>query len=154
MYLEILERIKKEHQKFNLQLQPPAKEESLAILQVLAHEKLCATIPAPYLNFLRITDGLDWDGLTIFATTTTLIVGYEDRWIQGVVEANLAYRDFSPMKDYVVFGEDGLLIFVYDLKKCEYQSRDRIALDVVDVFSSLEGLIAHALQRHLGGTQP
>lgn len=149
MYLETLERIKEEHQKFKLQLQPPGDEESLGILQELAHTKLCTTVHPPYLKFLRITNGLDWDGLTIFAATTTLIVGYEDRWIQGFVEANLAYRDFSPMNDFIVFGEDDLLIFVYDLKKCEYQTRDRIAMDVIDIFFSFEELILHALQRHL-----
>ena len=54
--------------------------------------------------FLRAQDGLNHNGLFIYASETVPFVGATDVMLQGIVEANLDWRD--SFRAYLIFGED------------------------------------------------
>ncbi|MBD2633716.1 MULTISPECIES: YrhA family protein [Aphanizomenon] len=88
-YHQLLETIAQEHQKFQQSMQPPCNPQKLIQLKEKVENQLNCTLPDGYIEFLSITNGLDWNGLLIFASETIPIVGYTDRKIPGFVDMNL-----------------------------------------------------------------
>ena len=148
-YKQILTEIAAAAKKYDLRLQPPCSPKVLGELQGRARKQLGNEVPNGYVAFLRQHDGLDWNGLAIYAGETVPIAGYTDRFIQGFIEANLDFRDNIDMKRLLVFGESGLDLYVCDVVSKKYSARDRVSLDVNESFDSFDEMLAAALRNHL-----
>jgi hypothetical protein len=146
MYQEVLQAIATEKQKYDLSLQPPCSAADLERLRDNSVQELQQDIPAGYEAFLQATNGLDWNGLQVFATHRTPIAGFTDRFIGGFVDENLRYRDFEPMKQFLVFAGDGTVLHVFDTVRAEYQVILAVGLTVLETASSFEELIQNALR--------
>lgn len=149
MYQELLERVAGEQRRFGDQSLPPCTDEQLRRLKLRAQEELGAELPAGYIDFLRRTNGLDWNGVVIYASETLPIPGYDDRFIEGVMEVNLSYRDNEWFQDRVVFGSDGMDIYTYEVTTGEYQIYDEVPHNLIETVSSFDELMARALTRSL-----
>src|SRR5262245_22781847 len=125
MYRTILDEIGEQMSEAGRQLQPPCPARSLEYLAGMVRAVFACPLPASYAEFLGGTDGLEWNGLMIYASATTPVSGSEQASIQGFVEANLLWRDYQPNEDFLIFGESGLSKYVYNLARSEYQIMDR-----------------------------
>jgi hypothetical protein len=94
-------------------------------------------------------DGLDWDGLVIYASKTTALADHSDRFIEGWIEANQGFRSNPLMKQLLVFGDSGVDLYVYEPAKRQYSARDRVSLDLNESFASFEEMLAAALKTRL-----
>ena|SRR5882724_6467960 len=144
MYQELLEEIAKELEGRGEDLQPPCSADSLKQLGDMAQAVLSCSIPEEYTEFLSMTNGLDWNGLVIYASATTPIVGLDDALIQGFVEANFLWRDYKPNENYLIFGESGLSKYVYNTARSEYQVIDRSSMGIVESVESFTVLLKRA----------
>ncbi len=149
MYQSLLQVIAGEMSRFGEQLQPPCSPRHLKDLQSSSNNALGHAVPEGYLDLLRLADGLDWNGLQIYASRRSPIVGYPDRIIEGFVEGNLAYRDFEPFNGFLIFAGDGVALYVYDITRNEYQAITAVGLTLLETAPSFESLIAKAIQGHL-----
>jgi hypothetical protein len=149
MYHDLLKQIESEMRRFGMALQPPCSSAQLETLRRKAVQHLGNTIPDAYIAFLIDANGLDWNGLVVYATERTPIVGYPDRFIEGFVEGNLSYRDYHPLKDYLIFAEDGVVLFTYRLSASEYQIVTTVGLSLLESFKTFDELMANALKGHL-----
>lgn len=148
-YHQLLETIAQEHQKFQQSMQPPCNPQKLIQLKEKVENQLNCTLPDGYIEFLSITNGLDWNGLLIFASETIPIVGYTDRKIPGFVDMNLLYRENEDCLDLLFFGESGIDSYVYCISAKQYQILDRVSLSLTETFDSFEMLIYEAFQCNL-----
>ena len=148
MYQTFLEEIARQMEEDGEQLQPACSPESLKQLASTAQTVFSRGLPTEYTNFLSITDGLDWNGLVIYASATTPMPGHDDEFIQGFIEANLLWRDYKPNENFLIFGESGLSKYVYNIAASEYQVIDRPSMDVIGSVASFDELIAEALKSH------
>ena len=130
-------------------MQPPCPTTAIQELREASRKHLSYSIPDEYAEFLSQTNGLVWNGLVIYASDRTPIVGYSDRFIEGFIDGNLGYRDFEPMKDYLVFADDGTSLYVYDIGEAAHRIILRVGLSIMESFTSFEILIAKALEEHL-----
>lgn len=146
MYRKLLEQIAKELGERGEELQPPCSPESLKQLTDMTQAMFSCTVPAEYTEFLRITNGLDWNGLVIYASATTPIVGVGEATIQGFVEANFLWRDYKPNENYLIFAESGLNKYAYNMATYDYQVIDRASMDLVKSTASFEGLVGEVLE--------
>lgn len=149
MWIELLEKIRVRFQSYGERMQSPATGVELAQLKSRVDAELAGCLPDEYLAFLRLVNGLDWNGLVVYATSRSLLHGYEDRYIEGFVEGNLNLRDFEPMKNYLVFAEDGTCLFAYSQADSEYQAITSVGLTKLDSFQTFGGLLTDALKAHL-----
>jgi hypothetical protein len=69
-YLERIAGMIKEYPGY--EFRPPCLKEGIEDLRERARSVLSLELPAEYLSFLRITDGLEWDGLLIYASKSAV----------------------------------------------------------------------------------
>ena len=149
MYESQLEAIRLDMAEDGEKMQPPCTEAAIEALDRRMREILGVPLSGAHAAFLRRADGIDYNGLVIYASERGSLEGYEDRTIDGVVEANLDLRSLEPMRRYLVIAESGTLLWVLDLETSTYRSVDRTTLDPHALHDSFESMLADALARHL-----
>jgi len=149
MYQQLLTRLRLAQATYGEQSQPPCPDERLARLRRRVRDELGADLPDEYAAFLREQDGLNHNGLFVYASEPTPIVGATGATIQGMVEANLIWRDDEHMIPYLVFGDGNLDLYALHVPTGEYQVVDRVPGNLIATYPSFEHLIAAALDAHL-----
>jgi SMI1 / KNR4 family (SUKH-1) len=149
MYQQLLARLRLAQATYGEQSQPPCPDERLARLRRRVHDDLGAVLPDEYAAFLRTQDGLNHNGLFVYASETTPIVGAAGATIQGIVEANLTWRDDEQMVSYLVFGDGNLDLYALHVPTGEYHVVDRVPGNLIATYPSFEQLLAAALEAHL-----
>ena len=86
-----------------------------------------------YADMLKIMDGFEYNGLTLYGMTQT--ENGEPTW-SNIYIRNIDTRDndiyVDPnLTDKLVIGEDGISVFVYSLKEDCFQIRDKVSTDYV-----------------------
>lgn len=149
MYQATLKRILERMRKGGRWVPPPCPPLSLARLKSQSIERLGCPIPEAYAEFLAGQDGLDWNGLVVYASERTTDAGGRGLFLEGLIEGNLDYRDFEPMRDYLVFAEDGTVCFTYCVSAAEYRVITTVGLTVLEAYCTFEELLADALEGHV-----
>ena len=115
-----------------------------------ATDELLYNPPAFYLELLQATDGLARNGIQMYGTHTQRIAGLSrESFIEGLVEANLIWRDFEPNKDYIFFAESGSDLYQYNLKTSQFEISDRVGRTVFNTFDTAAELFEQLFNRML-----
>lgn len=134
---------------YGLVAQPPSTEDEIEELRKKSKIELGADVPDGYVDFLRITNGVDCNGLLIFAHNTVPNLNDKRKSIQGFVDANLDHRSLEEKNRLLVFAESGDDLYVYDTQTGKYQLLDHLTLDEMERFSSFETMITYAIEKRL-----
>jgi hypothetical protein len=148
-YQSLLAQIAEMGATYGVALQPAGTLPKIGAFRNEASARLSCSIPEDYCEFLAIADGLDWNGLVIYASERTRIVGCSDRFIEGFIQANLDYRESGVLDQYLLFAEDGTVFYALNLSEQSYRVILMVGLTVLDTFSTFDELITTALQEHL-----
>ena len=135
------------------ELQPSATVEAISGLKKRAAEELNYLIPGFYLKLLQTTDGVARNGIQLYGTQTQKIQGLtRESFIEGLVEANLVWREFEPNKKYVFFAESGNDLYQHNLQTNQFEISDRVGRTVFETFVEIEELLEkifnHMLDRY------
>lgn len=149
MDMNLIDEVKRIASKYNEILEPPCTEAKLKRLRERSRAELTTDVPNDYVDFLRIMDGLDFNGMLVYASEQTTSKDSSQAEIFGFVETNLMHRDVDVMRGYLVFGSDSLNIYVLDVRNNEYQVLDRASLDKATSFSSFDEMLEQAIKKHL-----
>ena len=150
MYEALLEEMVAFHQRRGWSLlQPPANQQRIDALRQRALEELEFALPEAHLAFLGKTDGLDFNGLCVYASERQPIAGHADRFIPGFVDVNLDWRgNIESLGEQVVFAHDGMTNFVYHQAARAWQIRSMPSDDLLETVDSFERLLLRALEDH------
>lgn len=149
MYSHLLQAIAERMNKYGDRLQTPCTEAELKDLRQRVKSKLRCNLPDGYEAFLLKANGLDWNGLVVYASSRLPIYGYSDRFIEGLVEANLDWRDVDDLKSHLVLADDGTALYTLNLKANAYDVVTQVGLTRLMRFESFDKLLAEALNSHL-----
>src|SRR5215212_4390572 len=149
MYRQLLAEVGAVKARYGERSQPPCTDERLAQLRRRVREELGAELPGEYAAFLRAQDGLNHNGLFIYASETAPVVGSTHATIQGIVEANLGWRDDERFLEYLALGEGNMDVYVRHVPTGEYHVVDRVPGNLIERYCSFDQLIAAALKAHL-----
>lgn len=149
MYEQRLDEIAAKFARRGRAMQPAATDAEVADLRKRARQRLRYDVPDAYLAFLRRTNGLDYNGLSIYSSARSLIAGTSDRTIPGLVEANEEWRAGGEYRDQVVFAHSSTSNFVFHLTDKAWQIRMQPTDTLIETAESFEDLIFRALGRHL-----
>ncbi|HWX41127.1 MAG TPA: YrhA family protein [Blastocatellia bacterium] len=146
-YRIYLEEIRKWKAQTGRSLQPPASEQDILELRRSSLAELGTDIPAGYADLLRVTDGLCFGGLCIYATRRVRVdLGHRTYDIEGFVEATLVWRSMDDDgADLLVFGEGDIDIYIYNPANSRYEVQDRGSRDIVAAYPSFDELMEKAL---------
>lgn len=149
MYQQLLVRVAQEKRQFGSEPQPPATEDQLQRLVEDASRELHTELPDDYLNFLRLSNGFDWNGVVIYGAGTNPIGKHPDRSIADLVEVNLNFRDDDRFGDLVVLGSSGDDIYAYRISTGHYEIYDVVPHELIESFPTFDELMSKALTRSL-----
>jgi hypothetical protein len=149
MYRELLERIADEQRRFGNAPQAPSSEAQIERLLERVRAELRTELPREYLDFLRLSNGLDWNGVVLYASETLPIVGHADRSVAGIVDTNLGFRDDERFHDLLVLGSDGMDLYAHRISTRGYEMYDDVPHELVGSFDTFDELLTRALTRSL-----
>lgn len=149
MYQELLARVADEQRRFGSEPQPPATEEELQTVVQNGSKDLHTELPGDYLHFLRLNNGLDWNGVVIYGANRNPIAAHPDRSIADVVEMNLNYRDDPRFGDLLVLGSNGMDIYTFRISTDRYEIYDEVPHELIESFPTFDELMSKALTRSL-----
>jgi hypothetical protein len=145
MYKKLLSSIEKRMKSFGKKLQPPCTEAELKKLQRQVKRELGCDLPDGYVEFLKQTDGLVWNGLVVYASHRTPIIGFTDRFVGGLIDSNKEWRDVEEFDNYLVFADDSMSFYVLNLADEAYEVLEREGLDQLMQFETFDELMVEAL---------
>ena len=149
MYRDLLESVADEQRRFGSQSQPGCSEAQIERLSERVTRELAAELPDGYKEFLRLANGLDWNGVVIFASENVPITAQQVRFVFGLVEMNLIYREDDRFARLLVFGSDGVDIYVYNNVTRAYEIYDESSHELVETLPSFDEMMRKALRRSL-----
>jgi hypothetical protein len=138
-----LDRIHAEQRTVGEYVPPPAAEGDLEALATFAREYLGTELPGGYLDLLRRSDGLDFNGTAIYATRERRRDGLV---LFGFPEQNHVFRSGGP-RSHVLFGETGDELFAWDAGEGGFAILDRGSLSVQESFPEFEAMLGRVLRR-------
>lgn len=149
MYQQLLTRVAEEQRRFGSEPQPPATEAQIQRVVERASKDLRTELPGDYLHFLRLTNGLDWNGVVIYGAGTNPIAAHPDRSIPDIIEMNLNYRDDPRFADLLVLGSNAMDIYNYNISTGRYEIYDEVPHELIEAFPTFDDLMSKALSRSL-----
>lgn len=141
-----LAQIQEDQRRYGEPVRAPAQAEDIAHLEREAQRLFGVALPPGYLEFLRASDGLDYNGLVVYDTRSTPQAPTGGFW-QGFVAANLAWRDDTADTSLIVFGDTDLDLLAIDTVSGQARRVDRIGRDRHVAFASFEAMLGDALAR-------
>ena len=147
---DLLIAVRAVQQHFNRCHQPPLSEAARKAFTARVADTLSYELPPAYLDILAITDGLDWNGIVLYASETRLRDN-DELDIQGMLEANIQLRlAYTPDKDFIYFAESGMDAYRHNLVADTFEISDRVVGDsVFEVFGTAGELFQQMLQNML-----
>lgn len=154
----LLDEIQADKALYDRNPESPASAEELQTLQQEAAQQLGYKLPAAYLDILTRSNGVDWNGFELYGTgelTAKTTEGQTFYERQGLVEANLVWRDYPPNNDYVFLAQSGDELYCHHLTNDKFEIVDRITKEPIyepSTFDTceelLEKLLNHMLNRY------
>jgi hypothetical protein len=135
---------------YEVSVQPPLSETAREAFKSRVAYTLSYALPQAYLDLLAVTDGLDWNGVVLYASETRLRDD-DELDIQGLLEVNIQLRlAYTPDKDFVYFAESGMDAYRHNLTTDKFEISDRVVGDsVFETFDTAEALFQQLLQNML-----
>ncbi|HEX8326888.1 MAG TPA: YrhA family protein [Hymenobacter sp.] len=142
----VLDRLKQ----YEVKKQPPLSKKSQEVFRRRVADTLSYELPPVYLGLLAVADGLDWNGIVLYASETRLRDD-DELDAQGLLEANIQLRlAHTPDKDFVYFAESGMDAYRHNLAANKFEVADRVVGDsVFEPFDTAEELFQHLLTNML-----
>jgi hypothetical protein len=141
---EWLDRIHAEQREVGEHVAPPAAEEAIAAVADFSLRSLGAPLPEGYAAFLRVCDGLDFNGTTLYATRQRNLGGGVT--MLGLPEQNHIFRAGAP-RHHLLLGETGDELFALDTRDGSFAILDRGSLSEAERFTGFDALLTRVLKR-------
>ena len=137
MYPQLLRDVEAQARRFGAAaLQPPCAEQAVRALRLRVRDELGMALPLEFEEFLRLADGLNWNGLYLYPSA-------------DLVASNLDQREVEGLEDVLVFGNDSFDLFTWCSSTGEFQILDLVPRQVMETLPSFDALMEVALARCL-----
>lgn len=147
---ELLTEIIKNEEKYESSLRNPVTDLEILNLQQLVQEKLGnIQFPESYIDFLKTVNGIDFNGLVIYAVDEELLSEQNGEHIQGFVETNEIWHENESQKQYIFFGDSDIAWYCFDLKQEIFLELDKPSGTIIQSFDCFDSMLSEALQTTL-----
>lgn len=141
----IINEIRNIKKELGTKMQSPASDGDIYELIDKVKKYYKIDLPIDYIEFLKLNDGLVFSGLFVYGSKTQKIVGYKDRFLLGLVEANKLWRENEENRQYVFFADDDLSLYGLNLNTLEYEELDRSSGDKLNTAASFTKILVNSI---------
>ena len=79
-------------------------------------------LPKDYIEFLHCTNGLSYDGHSIFGVyDEEFLAEYPRKKSMDIIRSNSSFRDMTDITDYILLGKSSIDHIVYNISEKKYQ---------------------------------
>ena len=147
---ELLVEIEKIEEKYGSSLRNPVSDIEIKKMNHSVQEKLGnIVLPESYIEFLKIMNGLDFNGLVIYGVDKMLLDKEVDEDIHGFIETNEIWYENDWQKQYVFFGDSDTAWYCYDQKENVYVELDKPSGTFIQSFESFDFMLSNAFETTL-----
>lgn len=147
---DLLIEIEKIEKKYGSSLRNPASDtEIIKMKENIQHKLENIELPNSYIEFLKIINGLDFNGLVIYGIDEVLLDNEVVEEIQGFIETNEIWYENEWQKQYIFFGDSDTAWYCYDLTKYIYVEIDKPSGTLIQSFDSFDSMLSDALKATL-----
>ncbi len=143
--LDILHQIEKDQQVAKEYSQKPATHAELETLADAMRFTFDAVLPEELEKFLKVKNGLDYNGLVIYGSSQSSENRGAGGFWQGLMAANILWRENGAL-NYIVIGETEMDIFTVSLSASSPTRRDRVSGDIIEHYPSVSAMLETAMK--------
>ncbi|PGU05753.1 MULTISPECIES: YrhA family protein [Bacillus cereus group] len=149
MWKNLILEIEKIEKSFNDKLSTPATDSEVQKLREHAKEKFNVDLPSEYEEFLKIINGLDFNGLVLYGVDSPLLETEKDEQICGFIDTNEIWYENEFQKEYLFFGDSNIAWFCKNLSKGTYLELDKPSGTVMKTYNNFNTMLEEALKTAL-----
>lgn len=151
MWEKLLSEIRNIEQTYGDSLNNPASNEQIEVFENAVKEKLKYVLPEQYLNFLRVVNGLEFNGLKIYGVDSSLSEDEANQSIIGYIETNEIWYENEHQQQYMFFGDSDIGWYCLDISKGVYVELDKPSGTLMEVYKDFDSMLEKALTDSLQG---
>ncbi len=135
MIIDIIEKVSENEEAMIVR---PADTKDLAICQKELSEYSMPSLPADYIEFLKICNGYAFNGVYFYSTD--MVTDPEtDFTLDDIVSIN-DYNDYRDLGNKLIVGRSDEDLYVYDADNQKYEILDYTSSDTMEEYNSFEEL--------------
>lgn len=145
MWKNLLSEIEKIEQEYGTNLNSPASNEQIDALINAVQEKFEYTLPEQYINFLRIVNGLEFNGFIFYGVDSSFSEGGAKQSIIGYIDTNEICYENEHQRQYMFFGDSSIGWYCLDILNRMYVELDKPSGTLMEVFKDFDSMLEKAL---------
>ncbi|MDH4420345.1 YrhA family protein [Bacillus cereus] len=146
MWKNLILEIEKIEKSFNDKLSTPATDSEVQKLREHAKEKFNVDLPSEYKEFLKIINGLDFNGLVLYGVDSPLLETEKDEQICGFIDTNEIWYENEFQKEYLFFGDSNIAWFCKNLSDSTYLELDKPSGTVMNTYNDFNTMLEEVLK--------
>ena len=149
MLEKLLLDIRKVEEKYGDTLNNPASNEQIEILKKTVKEKFKNYLPKQYIDFLKIVNGLEFNGFIFYGVDSSLFEVEDNQTVYGYVDTNEIWYENEHQKQYMFFGESNISWYCLDLLNDVYVELDNPSGTLMHTYTDFNSMLERALEDSL-----
>lgn len=146
MWEKLLIDIAKIEEKYGDTLNAPASNEQIVALMKTVKEKFTNNLPKQYINFLKVVNGIEFNGFIFYGVDNSLIDPKNDDLVYGYIEANEIWYENEHQKQYMFFGESNISWYCFNLLNKAYVELNKPSGTVMYTYVDFNSMLERALR--------
>ncbi|MFS8304205.1 YrhA family protein [Bacillus altitudinis] len=144
---ESLIEIAKIEEKYGNSLRKPASDTEIIKMNDMIKKRWeNIELPGGFIEFLKLVNGLDFNGLVIYGVDKTLLDTEIDEDIHGFIETNETWHENDWQKQYIFYGDSDTAWYCYDQEKRMYVELDKPSGTFIQSFESFNHMLNDAIE--------
>lgn len=123
--------------------------ESIALWRNRIYNDFKVTLPAEYIDILKVTNGVEWNGFVWYGVDKEYLSDSVNSSVYGLIEQNEIWYENPDQKKYIFYGESNISWYVYDVEQKCYIELDNPSGREMHIFDSFEALFEKFLDDSL-----
>lgn len=152
MWDKSLGEIKKILKRYNENLNRPATDEEIVRFLKSVEERFeNVSLPKQYLDFLKETNGLDFNGTVIYGVDRDILKNNLNEVVYGFIENNEIWYENSWQKEFAFIGDTNDSWYCIKIKDEVYMELDKPSGDLIRGYNDFDEMLEDALSTSLMG---
>ncbi|MCR5250104.1 MAG: SMI1/KNR4 family protein [Lachnospiraceae bacterium] len=147
VWKEELQRIMEEKKRYGESVKLGTKENDIRALIQKAKTEFDLYLPEEYIAFLRVVNGLEFNGFMIYGIDRELTDS--DQNCNGLIDNNRVFHENEWLRKYLFLGQSDISWFVYDKEKKNYLELDAPSGREMTEYESAAAMIKKILAKAL-----